>query len=34
MLFLSTYGGSIYYGPAAGDPSASDDIVNMPEGWW
>jgi len=34
MLFLSTYGGSVYYGPSAGDPSASDDIVNMPEGWW
>jgi photosystem II stability/assembly factor-like uncharacterized protein len=34
MLFLSTYGGSVFYGPAAGDPNASDDIENMPEGWW
>jgi len=34
MLFLTTYGGSVFYGPAAGNPSASDDIVNMPEGWW
>jgi photosystem II stability/assembly factor-like uncharacterized protein len=34
MLFLSTYGGGVYYGPEAGDPNAADDIVNMPEGWW
>lgn len=34
MLFLTTYGGSVYYGPAAGDPNSKDDIVNMPEGWW
>ena len=34
MLFLTTYGGSVYYGPAAGDPGTKDDIVNMPEGWW
>jgi photosystem II stability/assembly factor-like uncharacterized protein len=34
MLLLTTYGGSVYYGPAAGDPGTKDDIVNMPEGWW
>ncbi len=34
MLFLTTYGGSVFYGPAKGIPGASDDITNMPEGWW
>jgi len=34
MLFLTTYGGSVYYGSAAGDPDSTDDIINMPEGWW
>jgi photosystem II stability/assembly factor-like uncharacterized protein len=34
MLFLSTYGGSVFYGPAKGVPGAGDDITNMPEGWW
>jgi photosystem II stability/assembly factor-like uncharacterized protein len=34
MIFLSTYGGSVFYGPAKGIPNASDDIENMPEGWW
>jgi photosystem II stability/assembly factor-like uncharacterized protein len=34
MLFLTTYGGSVFYGPAEGVPGATDDIVNMPEGWW
>lgn len=34
MLFLTTYGGSVFYGPAAGVPGAKDDITNMPEGWW
>ncbi len=34
MLFLSTYGGSVFYGPAKGIPGAPDDIENMPEGWW
>ena len=34
MLFLSTYGGSVFYGPATGVLNASDDIVNMQEGWW
>ncbi len=34
MLYLTTYGGSVFYGPAKGIPGASDDIVNMPEKWW
>ena len=27
MIFVSTFGGSIWYGPAAGDPNAVEDIV-------
>ncbi len=34
MLYLTTYGGSVFYGPAGGIPNDADDIVNMPEGWW
>ncbi|MEA2062883.1 MAG: hypothetical protein U9P14_04220, partial [Gemmatimonadota bacterium] len=34
MLFLTTYGGSVYYGPARGVPDAFEDIENMPDGWW
>jgi len=34
MLFLTTYGGSVFYGPAEGIPGSPDDILNMPEGWW
>ena len=34
MLFLSTYGGSVFYGPATGVPGAFEDIENLPEGWW
>ena len=34
MLYLSTYGGSVFYGPAAGTADAPKDILNMPEGWW
>ncbi len=34
MLFLTTYGGSVFYGPAEGVPGAFEDIENMPEGWW
>jgi hypothetical protein len=34
MLFLTTYGGSVFYGPAKGIAGAPDDIENMPEGWW
>ncbi len=34
MLFLTTYGGSVFYGPAEGIPGAFEDIENMPEAWW
>ncbi len=34
MLFLTTYGGSVFYGPAEGVPNAFEGIENMPEGWW
>ena len=34
MLYLTTYGGSVFYGPAAGVPNAFEDIENMPVGWW
>lgn len=34
MIFLSTYGGSVFYGPATGIPGAFEDIENMPDGWW
>ncbi len=34
MLFLTTYGGSVFYGPAEGVKGAADDITNMPENWW
>jgi len=28
MLYLTTFGGGLHYGPAAGDPAAVEDIVN------
>jgi len=34
MLYLTTYGGSVLHGPASGIPNATDDILNMPDGWW
>jgi len=34
MLYLTTYGGSVFYGPAKGTPHAFEDIENMPRGWW
>jgi photosystem II stability/assembly factor-like uncharacterized protein len=34
MIFLTTYGGSVFHGPAEGIKGAADDIENMPEGWW
>ncbi len=27
MIFVTTFGGSLWYGPAEGDPGAVDDIV-------
>ncbi len=34
MLFLTTYGGSVFYGPAGGVNNAFEDIENMPKAWW
>jgi photosystem II stability/assembly factor-like uncharacterized protein len=34
MLFLTTYGGSVFYGPADGVPGAFEDIENLPSAWW
>ena len=34
MLYLTTYGESVYYGPAKGIEGAFEDIENVPEGWW
>jgi photosystem II stability/assembly factor-like uncharacterized protein len=28
MIYITTFGGSVWHGPAAGDPSAPEDIVN------
>ncbi len=33
-IYLTTYGGSVFYGPAEGVPGATGDIVNMPSAWW
>ena len=30
MLYLTTYGGSVFYGPAGGVPGAFEDIENYP----
>ena len=34
MLYLTTYGGSVHYGPARGVPDEMPDITNMPQSWW
>ncbi len=28
-IFITTYGGSVWYGPAAGDPAATEDILTL-----
>ncbi len=33
MLYLTTFGGSVYYGPATGVPGATEDIVNFNNAW-
>jgi hypothetical protein len=33
MIFLTTFGGGIFYGPAEGDPAAFEDIENIQEHW-
>ncbi|MBT4511454.1 MAG: hypothetical protein HOC20_04495 [Chloroflexi bacterium] len=34
MIYLTTLGGSVFYGPAQGVPGAFEDIENMPSQWW
>jgi len=34
MLFLTTFGGSVFYGPAGGVPEAFEDIENLPAQRW
>lgn len=34
MLYLTTYGGSVFYGPARGVAGAFEGIENMPQAWW
>ena len=34
MIFLTTYGVSIYYGPDTGTPEEFGKIENIPESWW
>jgi len=33
MLYLTTYGGSVFYGPADGIPNSFEDIENLPAEW-
>jgi len=33
-IFLTTFGGSVFYGPARGVPGALEDIVNLPAQPW
>jgi photosystem II stability/assembly factor-like uncharacterized protein len=34
MVYLTTYGGSVFYGPLDDKRDSFTDIVNMPEEWW
>ncbi len=34
MIYLTTYGGSVFYGPAKGVAGAEGDVKNMPQNWW
>jgi len=34
MLFLTRYGMSVYYGPAAGTQQEFGRIENIPDSWW
>jgi len=33
MIFLTTFGGGVFYGPAEGNPAAFEDIENIQEQW-
>ena len=30
-IYVTTFGGSVWHGPAAGDPAAPEDAVRVPE---
>ena len=34
MVYLTTYGGSVFYGPIKEKGNSSSDIENMPKDWW
>ncbi len=34
MLFLTTFGGSVFYGPAQGDPDHPEEAVSLREQWY
>jgi hypothetical protein len=34
ILFLTTYGGSVFYGPAREDQNEFGQIENIPASWW
>jgi photosystem II stability/assembly factor-like uncharacterized protein len=33
-VYITTFGGSVWHGPAAGDPDAREDVVTMPKLEW
>ena len=33
MIYITTFGGSIFHGPAAGDPDDIEDITNFSDSW-
>ncbi|HLA40529.1 MAG TPA: hypothetical protein VJ417_11045 [Candidatus Glassbacteria bacterium] len=33
LIYLTTYGGSVFHGPADGTPGA-EDVTNLPQSWW
>ena len=33
MIYITTFGGSVWYGPADGDPRAGEDIVTRALGY-
>ena len=33
LLYLTTFGGGVFYGPAEGDPAAVEDIMNHRDSW-
>jgi hypothetical protein len=33
MIYLTTFGGGLFHGPADGDPQARSGIVNFSQNW-